>query len=193
MLYDVDLNGSRKRWLEQTGHPVSEFDYALFDDGIKLKMDTGVLSCQEIPGAINHAVGTALTEEIFALIWNPGISPRPRSMALVSQFGDQLTTGVISNTDPFHGAFAQSHPVLSTVVDSWTYSFRSRVMKPDKRIFEEALKTTGTQPQSAIFVDDLTENVQAAQDMGMAGVVFTSPEETASIIGEWLSGRVRTP
>ena len=193
MLYDVDLDRSRKHWLAQTDHPESDFDCALFDCGIKLKMDTGVLGREEIPHAINDEVGTTLTEETFGSIWNSVLSPRPSSMALVSQFGSSLTTGVISNTDPLHGALAQSHPVLSEVVTSWTFSFSSKAMKPVQRIYLEALEATGVQPQDAIFIDDLPENIKAAQNLGMAGVVFTTPEDTAAVVQKWLNGRARTP
>ena len=42
------------------------------------------------------------------------------------------------------------------------------------------------QPAEAIFVDDVQENVEAAQAMGMAGVRFVSTEQTMADIEQYL-------
>ena len=47
------------------------------------------------------------------------------------------------------------------------FSHRFKVAKPDPEIFRRATELLGTQPQNAVFVDDLLENVIAARSVGM--------------------------
>ena len=47
-----------------------------------------------------------------------------------------------------------------------------KVLKPDRRIFEIFLDTFRIEPSRAIYIDDRFENVEAAIELGMRGVVF---------------------
>jgi 2-haloacid dehalogenase len=47
-----------------------------------------------------------------------------------------------------------------------------KVLKPDRRIFEIFLETFRIEPSRAIYIDDRSENVDAAIELGMYGVVF---------------------
>jgi len=44
--------------------------------------------------------------------------------------------------------------------------------KPDERIFRRLLEDHGLSASSAVFVDDVEENVRAAEGLGMAGIRF---------------------
>jgi epoxide hydrolase-like predicted phosphatase len=63
------------------------------------------------------------------------------------------------------------------------------VAKPDARIYQIALSRLGVQPEDAIFVDDLVENVQGAQAVGMRSIRFESTEQTVAEVQEFLDGR----
>lgn len=48
-----------------------------------------------------------------------------------------------------------------------------KLAKPDEAIYRLAVERFGIEPGQALFVDDRTENVAAAEAIGMAGHVFT--------------------
>lgn len=50
--------------------------------------------------------------------------------------------------------------VNSSLVDAW---------KPSRRIYEIAVERLGVDPRKAVFVDDVEENVAAAEDLGFTG------------------------
>ncbi len=49
-------------------------------------------------------------------------------------------------------------------------------IKPEPEIYLHALKLVGVEPHEAFFTDDLPENVNAAEQLGYVGHVFTTPE-----------------
>jgi putative hydrolase of the HAD superfamily len=59
--------------------------------------------------------------------------------------------------------------------------------KPDVRIFELTLERLGIQPSEAIYVDDVGENVQVAQSLGLLGIVFTTTDQVIAEVQTHLS------
>lgn len=51
------------------------------------------------------------------------------------------------------------------------------LVKPDARIYDLFLKTFAIDPATAIYIDDLKPNVEAATGFGMRGILFTDPPE----------------
>ena len=51
-----------------------------------------------------------------------------------------------------------------------------KLVKPDPRIFALALERNALQPARTLFIDDVPDNVRAAQALGMTGVRFEGPQ-----------------
>jgi putative hydrolase of the HAD superfamily len=57
-----------------------------------------------------------------------------------------------------------------------TLSYELRLAKPDPAIFRRCVSELGLPPSRVLFVDDRSENVEAAQALGFETVVFTTVE-----------------
>jgi len=55
-------------------------------------------------------------------------------------------------------------------------SGHERVAKPEAAIFRILVERYGIDPARSVFVDDRTDNIEAARALGFRGIVFTSPE-----------------
>jgi epoxide hydrolase-like predicted phosphatase len=80
-------------------------------------------------------------------------------------------TGLISN------AWDGLRPYIASLkfddaFDVMIISAEAKIMKPDAQIYHLALDQAGVRPNEAVFVDDLPENIEAAQAVGMSGIVF---------------------
>ena len=51
------------------------------------------------------------------------------------------------------------------------------VIKPDRRIFEILLERNSITPESAVFIDDVARNAEAATRLGIHGIHFRSPDQ----------------
>lgn len=68
------------------------------------------------------------------------------------------------------------YPVLDLMEDM-VISGVEKVMKPDHRIFELALDRFGIKAEETIFIDDNPNNVKAANELGIHGILFHSREQ----------------
>jgi epoxide hydrolase-like predicted phosphatase len=62
------------------------------------------------------------------------------------------------------------------VFDHMTISAEVGAMKPSAKIYEFALEQLQVQANEAVFVDDVQENIEACEKLGMRGIHFKDPE-----------------
>ena len=67
------------------------------------------------------------------------------------------------------------YPVLDLMEDM-VISGVEKVMKPDHRIFELALRRFGIKAEETVFIDDNPNNVKAACEVGIKGFLFQSKD-----------------
>ena len=96
--------------------------------------------------------------------------PYPEALAVLRELSGRYRLGIIANqTDGLTERLAQWNllPCLSLVVSSWD----EQVMKPDKRLFEIALKKADCSAQEAVMIGDRLDNdITPAKALGMQTV-----------------------
>lgn len=56
--------------------------------------------------------------------------------------------------------------------DGYVFSAEEKLLKPDPKIYQKLLERYQLVPEESVFVDDLKENTQAAEALGMYGFTF---------------------
>lgn len=73
---------------------------------------------------------------------------------------------------------AEAFPVARSRYDFLEYfeeivvSGEIKLIKPDPEIYDRLIHLTGLEPASTLFIDDLPENVAAAEEAGFNGITF---------------------
>jgi epoxide hydrolase-like predicted phosphatase len=98
-------------------------------------------------------------------------------------------TGIISNS--FVGAREreQERYHFDEYMDAIIYSHEVGLSKPDYRIYELTCERLAVRPAEMIFVDDLPENTEAAAELGIHPVLFTSTAQAIADIEACLRGQ----
>lgn len=79
---------------------------------------------------------------------------------------------LVSNVDPVrYGHIQKTFPEIM-IFDGYVLSFELGVMKPDPRVYREALRLAQSDPASCVFIDDLEENVRGAESLGVRGILY---------------------
>lgn len=61
-------------------------------------------------------------------------------------------------------------------------SAQEKLRKPNVKIFTRALKRFNIKPEETVFIDDLNDNISAAESVGIKGILFDESEKCWNII-----------
>src|SRR5258706_15828500 len=92
--------------------------------------------------------------------------------------------GLIFNSDPIHVDYMESRYDFFAYFPARVYSCVVGASKPSPIIYREALRACRAQAEEAVYIDDIAAYVTAAQQLGMAGIQFRSPEQLVASLQE---------
>jgi len=91
--------------------------------------------------------------------------------------------GFLSNTEfPMMKYFKKQQ---YDVFDVTVFSCVEGIVKPEKRIYEILLERLDVEAYEAVLIDDIKEYINAAQDIGMNGILFENPQQVMRGLGRF--------
>jgi len=81
---------------------------------------------------------------------------------------------LLSNTDTLHFNFIKKRFPEIFIFDDYILSYEVGCVKPDDKIFRAAVDRSETKPEEIVFIDDIRENVKAAEKAGLKTIHFNS-------------------
>lgn len=81
-------------------------------------------------------------------------------------------TGLLSNACDNLRKVITATWKIDDAFDDMVISAEAGVAKPDPRIYENAIQRLGVEPGEAIFVDDFSQNIEAACQVGLQSLLF---------------------
>jgi HAD superfamily hydrolase (TIGR01509 family) len=122
----------------------------------------------------------SLSFQKFTDVWNLALDPEPiHGSEFFADLAKNYRIGLLSNTDLIHVAFLESTYDFFRFfpAERRIYSCRVGVSKPNPAIYQAALKACKATAGESVYIDDLRENVEAAERLGMSGVQYHSAEQ----------------
>ena len=172
------------------GNVVILFDWQAAEDQLRSRSGNGKTSTREdIRGLINRfevgeipqkvfvtmaarAIGFQGDEEEFIAIFNNIFYPNPPMERSIQRLATRFPLYLLSNTSELHLAYLQRNfKVLQHFADG-VYSFHAKCAKPDRKIFQVAVKQFEVTPESTVYIDDLEANVRSASDLGFHAIRY---------------------
>jgi len=89
--------------------------------------------------------------------------------------------GILSNTCDMHFDWFASgrYQPIPEAFDVIVLSYRLKLSKPDRAIYEHAARQAGVAPEDVFYTDDIQANVEGARAAGFDAVLFTSAAQYA--------------
>jgi HAD superfamily hydrolase (TIGR01509 family) len=151
---------------------------AIENDPHWLDWQEGRISPRDWHLNLNKRLGTSFTFEQFSEFWNRALDPDPiHSESFIEQLSKNYRLALLSNTDPIHMSHAEETFSFFRFFPIRIYSYRVGASKPDPLIYRQALQACKVQAGEAVYIDDIAAYAEAARRLGMAGIVFQSPEQ----------------
>ena len=192
VLLNLDYERARNQFEELLG---KEWD---FDKGVMeanelfAAFQTGQLSEEDFFEGLQKKAPHPVEKEALIAAWNSMLDNLPwQRFAMLRRLKNQYQLFLISNTNPTH--LRHLNRILreenglglkdfETLFVKTYYSFKMGMGKPNPAVYQHLIKDSGVLPQATLFVDDLKENVQAAEGAGMKGYLHDPNEEIAEVL-----------
>jgi putative hydrolase of the HAD superfamily len=104
----------------------------------------------------------------------------------IRQLRSELQTALLSNAWPNVRSYIEGKGDFADAFDEIVISAEVGLVKPDPRIYALTLEALAVQPETAVFVDDSLENVEAARTLGLEGILFRSPTQAMGEVNRLL-------
>lgn len=193
-LGNVILNFSHQRMIDNVAE-VAHLDARtvekhLIVSDLENRYETGELNSQQFYEEFCETANAscdkdALLEAVGDIFWLNG-----QIVPVISQLWTaKIPLGILSNTCEAHLNVAmRDFQVLNDFFDTVITSYQAESMKPDGKIYQDAIAATGVRAEEIFFTDDKPENVAAAIAAGMDAILF---ESASDLIKALLSRGIR--
>jgi epoxide hydrolase-like predicted phosphatase len=139
---------------------------------LSIRFDLGEMNGEKFARLAIPTIGFQGEEREFTAIWNGIFSSNPAMERTILSLKERFPLFLLSNTSDLHLDYLRrNYEVLRHFVDG-VFSFQVKCAKPDRKIFELAIKQFGLRPENTVYVDDLPANVQSASNLGFKAIRY---------------------
>ena len=148
---------------------------ALFSlKGAMKGLDDASITREEYSAQVLSSVPVHLHEKVkkameYPISWLPMIDGMEALLQKLKKDGYKLY--IASNMDLLHAAQMREHPIAK-YFNKMVFSSEIKVGKPKAEFYEKLLLECGEMAENSLFIDDLPDNVTAAEALGIKGLVF---------------------
>ena len=158
--------------------PPDEFLRALWSN--RLAYDGGQ-EPQDYWNGVARVAGRTFDDALIAKMIEAEIEFWSHYDARVLRWTDDLRangfrTGILSNLPRPLGERLRTTDGFLDHFDHVTFSYELRTVKPERAIYEDAIRGLGVRAEHALFLDDRPENVEGARSAGLHAELFDTWE-----------------
>lgn len=178
VLVDINFNSFGDRMRALTGMEAEQLRAAITGDGLAHRYEVGLLEDKEFYREVCRRVNLHIPWDQLVEAWNSIFIPTPLlPEELITALAQRCPLWVVSNTNRIHFGFIRCHYPILRFFKGFILSYEVGLAKPDPAIFRLALVKAGVAAGEALFVDDLSINVEAAKGLGIDAFQFLNPDQ----------------
>ena len=191
VLVDFDYSIAAKKIAARSTNQIDDFHEFLGSSPLLMRFETGQFNKHQFFSEVQKATGFGGNVDEFAEYFADIFTPIPQMLELHAELKSQkIPTYIFSNTNeiavghirnkfPFFGGF-----------DGYILSYEVGAMKPVGKIYDALERMTGRRGADIFYIDDRSENVEAAAARGWKMVLHETPEKTRDALQKFISMRV---
>ena len=173
----TEYQASRERLAERLNMTYEDISKIVFEAETSRKASLGEISVKEHWLAVTRKLRlpVAEAESIRTEFFAGDVIDRDL-LDFIRSLRPRYRTGVISNAWGDLRDYVVKHQ-FDDAFDMFIISAEVGMMKPQPEVYQLALKQAQVKANEAAFIDDTPRNVEAANALGMHGIVFRDPAQ----------------
>ena len=148
-------------------------------DGAWATLERGEYSMEQFYAALDREsarAGTPFSARALMQAIGEAATLRPEMLEAIRKLRARgLETAALTNNWKARDALYRTMGSLREEFDVFVESCRVGIRKPDRRIYEFALRELGVPAREAIFLDDMGQNLKPARALGMTTIKVDDP------------------
>ena len=189
VLCDYDRR-ARAAFLARLAGTTTDFVYeAIWGTGFEQQLgDSGALDAPEYLRAFGERIGYSLSLEEWLMARRHSMKANAALLNIVGGLRGSVDIAVLTNNtslvaDHIDVLFPELRPLFGSRIYA---SAQFKVAKPDPECFRLCLSELQVSPATALFVDDLPENVAGAREAGLFAHHYTSAESFKQALTDYM-------
>jgi len=185
----TEYQAPRERLAERLNMTYDDISKIVFESETARKASIGEVSVEEHWLAVTRKLRLPASDAkaIHAEFFGGDVIDRDL-LDFIRSLRPRCKTGVISN------AWGDSRDYIirnqfDDAFDTLILSAEIGMMKPQPEVYQLALKRAQVEANEAAFVDDMPKNIEAANALGMHGIVFRDPAQVKENLKNLLNHR----
>lgn len=173
----TEFQAPRQRLAQRFGMDYDDIDKLVFSSPSAIQATIGAVSETEHWQAIAQRLKVRdeeiqeVEKEFFA-----GDIIDHSLLQYLSMLRPRFITGLISNAWSGMRAYIERQRIAGSF-DHLVISAEVGAAKPEARIYQIALEQAQVRADEAVFVDDVVENIEACERVGMKGILFMNSQD----------------
>jgi putative hydrolase of the HAD superfamily len=180
ILLDIDYKRTMLAFEQLGVTDIQQIFDTLQQEQVFDRLDTGALTAEGFIDTLRTASGLSLSDTEITHAWNALLIEFPlRRLQLLQQLQLHYDLVLLSNTNAIHeqrfNQILQEErgiPNIGVFFDKVYFSHRIGMRKPELPIYERVLTDCGFKPAQTLFIDDLSKNTEAAEQLGIRTILL---------------------
>ena len=143
------------------------------------RYETGLITSDEFFAGAVQLCSLKITKKEFRKLLTHRFTPIQTTHDLIRKLKHHYTLGLLSNTNEWDFEVEIQGSEVFSLFDTVTVSFKTKAMKPARKIYIDALSKLNREPHECVYIDDIREYADAASEIGINSIHYTSHDSMA--------------
>ena len=186
VIYHFDNNIFLDNISHFTDNTVPELhDLIYVSSDLPRQYESGLIDSDEFFLEIKRKCNLSILKHEFINAYTDIFRPNITTLECIRKIKSRCKIALLSNTNEWHFEYIIKPCEVYGLFDAESLSFQVHAMKPDERIFKDALWKLKVKPEESVYIDDIEEYVEASKDIGMNGIHYVSYEKLIHSLAEF--------
>ncbi len=162
-----------QKMTEYTSRSVEEIREAAHSNLELLRLfELGRIMPVEFYDRIKTALEATVSYEQFYAAYSDVFALNGPILKVMAKLKPKVKLAMVSNTDIMRFTFIKNRFPEILIFDGYALSFDLGLRKPDPEIYRAALRLVDSSAARSVFIDDIQENIESAERLGIKGILF---------------------
>lgn len=155
-----------------------------FDSELTRLFEKGLISAKEFHERISREIGIKIPYKDFVSIWNDIFWEDKDACAIARELKKRYRLFLLSNINRIHYEYIEKKFDIMKIFDEVILSFAVGAMKPERLIFEHAVKRAGSDKSAVLYIDDREDLIREANEFGIESIRFEGADKLKEALKE---------